>query len=237
MHVLLQGMVGRGKAAIEAHFLKTGRLGNLRGAVSKAFTWLFSSLHRADLCVQASACLVSLALLDRDSDASSENAAVSQASNLKSMFSTHGTALIKQVCACVCVRESVCVRVCVCLCVCVRVCVCMCVCVCVCVCVRDATPCASAVLTPPHTHTHIHTRPVSFSNLRFWIVLLVSGTLKIIQRCNRLFMNCALLHGEYFLVVLSYTTLSLILVLKQFVGSGGATRAHIGGRSCVIFLI
>jgi len=96
MHVLLGGMVGRGKAAVEAHFLNTGRLGNLRGAVSRAFTWLFSSLHRADLCEQASQCLVSLALLDRDSDSDGGNAAVARVSNIKSMFLVHGAALLKQ---------------------------------------------------------------------------------------------------------------------------------------------
>jgi hypothetical protein len=42
--VLLQRMVGRGKTAVEAHYLATGRLTSLRGTVVSSFKWLLQGL-------------------------------------------------------------------------------------------------------------------------------------------------------------------------------------------------
>jgi len=89
MNILLDTMVDRGKSAIEAHFLNTGRLTSLRVSVSKAFRWLTNSLGHSDLRKKASSCLMSLAQLDRDSlvtDTSAES--------IKTLFSSHGSTLL-----------------------------------------------------------------------------------------------------------------------------------------------
>jgi len=90
MNILLSKMVGHGKAAIEAHFLNTGRLGNLRGTVSKAFHWLAISLSNPEMKDMASSCLASLAQLDRDS-----NITDTVADNMKALFLLHGTTALK----------------------------------------------------------------------------------------------------------------------------------------------
>ena len=90
LRVLLDKMAGRGKAAVEAHFLNTGRLGNLRGTVSKAFRWLCSCLASADMRAEASKCMTALAQLDRDSIADE-----SAAANVQALFSYHGGALLQ----------------------------------------------------------------------------------------------------------------------------------------------
>ena len=120
MSALLKSMVGRGKAAIEGHFLATGRLTSLRGSVATAFQWLLQGLCDATattttslivsdsatatatatatagesgpLSQQLALCLVLLSQLDRDSSDDSNTATGGAVTLhcLRSMMLLHG---------------------------------------------------------------------------------------------------------------------------------------------------
>lgn len=67
MNQMLKSMRGKGNAAIQAHFLATGRLTSLKGTVAKCFAWYLGHLNNGALCEQATDGLIALSLIDSDS--------------------------------------------------------------------------------------------------------------------------------------------------------------------------
>lgn len=69
---MLTSMRGKGNAAIQAHFLATGRLTNLKGTVSSLFSWFIMHLNNPALSASVFRGLLSLSKLESDSSGNSD---------------------------------------------------------------------------------------------------------------------------------------------------------------------
>jgi len=69
---MLTSMRGKGNAAIQAHFLATGRLTNLKGTVSTLFSWFIMHLNNPALSTSVFRGLLSLSKLESDSSGNSD---------------------------------------------------------------------------------------------------------------------------------------------------------------------
>lgn len=75
---LLAAMRGKGNAAIQAHFLMTGRLTNLKGTIAKVFNWFLGYLVDPSACDQVLEGLLALSVLESDSCTESRETSVRQ---------------------------------------------------------------------------------------------------------------------------------------------------------------
>ena len=73
---LLRTMRGKGNAAIQAHFLATGRLTNLKGTITRLFSWFMRYLNDSTLCKQALEGIFALSILESDSGSSADRTSV-----------------------------------------------------------------------------------------------------------------------------------------------------------------
>lgn len=73
---LIRTMRGKGNAAIQAHFLATGRLTNLKGTITRLFSWFMRYLNDSTLCKQALEGIFALSILESDSGSSADRTSV-----------------------------------------------------------------------------------------------------------------------------------------------------------------
>lgn len=100
LNQMLRSMRGRGNAAIQAHFLATGRLTSLKGTVAKCFSWYLAHLNSAALCEHATNGLVALSIIECDSGG------VDEGTSLKGLFDSYSHCTLTKVASDMCPSDG-----------------------------------------------------------------------------------------------------------------------------------